>query len=60
MEGVYTEDSEVDCEFLDVSVEEQTLLEEINKIDAFVNMALQFELSLAGSPIFNIPRTSRH
>ena len=33
LEGVYTEDSKVDCEFLDVSVEEQTPLEEINKID---------------------------
>ena len=32
-EGVYTEDSKVDYEFLDVSVEEQTPLEEINKID---------------------------
>ena len=33
LEGVNTEDSKVDCEFLDVSVEEQTPLEEINKID---------------------------
>ena len=33
LEGVYTEDSKVDYEFLDVSVEEQTPLEEINKID---------------------------
>ena len=32
LEGVYTKDSKVDCEFLDVSVEEQTPLEEINKI----------------------------
>ena len=33
LEGVYIEDSKVDYEFLDVSVEEQTPLEEINKID---------------------------
>ena len=33
LEGVYTKDSKVDYEFLDVSVEEQTPLEEINKID---------------------------
>ena len=33
LEDVYSEDSKVDCEFLDVSVEEQTPLEEINKID---------------------------
>ena len=33
LEGVYTKDSKVDCEFSDVSVEEQTPLEEINKID---------------------------
>ena len=26
-------------------------------MDAFINMALQFELSSARSPIFNIPRT---
>ena len=32
-EGVYTEDSKVDYEFLDVSVEEQTPLEEMKKID---------------------------
>ena len=33
LEGVYTEDSKVDYEFLDVSIEERTPLEEINKID---------------------------
>ena len=33
LECVYTKDSKVDCEFLDVSIEEQTPLEEINKID---------------------------
>ena len=33
LEGVSCEDSKVDCEFLDVNVEEQTPLEEINKID---------------------------
>ena len=30
LEGVNTEDSKVDCEFLDVSVREQTPLEELN------------------------------
>ena len=33
LEDVYTEDSKVGYEFLDVSVGEQTPLEEINKID---------------------------
>ena len=33
LESVSYEDSKVDCEFSDVSVEEQTPLEEINKID---------------------------
>ena len=33
LEDVYTKDSKVGCEFLDVSVGEQTPLEEINKID---------------------------
>ena len=33
LEGVSCEDSKVDCEFSDVNVEEQTPLEEINKID---------------------------
>jgi len=33
LEGVSCEDSTVDYEFLDVNVEEQTPLEEINKID---------------------------
>ena len=36
LECVYTENSKVDCEFLDVSVEEQTPLEVINKIDDHV------------------------
>ena len=33
LERVYTEDSKVDCEFSYVNVQEQTPLEEINKID---------------------------
>ena len=33
LKSVYTEDSKVDREFSDVNVEEQTPLEEINKID---------------------------
>ena len=33
LEGVSYEESKVDCEFSDVNVEEQTPLEEINKID---------------------------
>ena len=36
------------------------LLDHLQGIDAFVNMALQFELFSARSPIINIPRTSRH
>ena len=36
------------------------LLDHLRGMDPFVNMALQFELSSAGSPIFNILRTSRH
>ena len=36
------------------------LLDHLRGIDAFDNMALQFELSSVGSPIFNIPKTSRH
>ena len=45
LEGVYTKDSKVDCEFLDVSVEEQTPLEEINKIDdhAYATLALTWK-----------------
>ena len=35
------------------------LLDHLRGMDAFINMALQFELSSARSPIFNIPRTSR-
>ena len=34
LEGVYTEDNKVDCEFLDVNVEEQTPLEEFNVRDS--------------------------
>jgi hypothetical protein len=33
LEYVYTEDSKVDCEFLDANVEEQTPLEELNTRD---------------------------
>jgi len=33
LEDVYTEDSKVDCEFLDVNVEDQPPLEEINNTD---------------------------
>ena len=36
------------------------LLDHLRGMDAFDNMALQFELSSVGSLIFNIPKTSRH
>ena len=62
LEGVYSEDvyhlrasSSRVCILCSVN----KLLDHLRGIDAFDNMALQFELSSAGSPIFNIPRTSR-
>ena len=62
LEGVYSEDvyhlrassSKVSILWLVYK-----LLDHLRGIDAFINMALQFELSSARSPIFNIPRTSR-
>ena len=62
LEGVYLEDvyhlrasSSRVCILCSID----KLLDHLRGIVAFDNMALQFELSLVGSPIFNIPRTSR-
>ena len=51
LEGVYTEDSKVDYEFSYVSVEEQTPLEEINKIDdhAYANYPTKKGLNAQGA-----------
>ena len=51
LKGVYTEDNKVDCDFSDVSVEEQTPLEEINKIDdhAYANYPTKKGLNARGA-----------
>ena len=63
LEGVYQEDvyhlrasSSRVCNLCSVD----KLLDHLRGIDAFDNMALQFELSSVRSLIFNIPKTSRH
>ena len=63
LEGVYLEDvyhlrasSSRVCILCSVD----KLFDHLRGMDAFINMALQFELSSVGSPIFNIPRTNRH
>ena len=62
LEGVYLEDVyhlRVSSSKVSILCSANKLLDHLRGMDAFVDMALQFELSLARSPIFNIPRTSR-
>ena len=62
LEGVYSEDVyhlRVSSSKVSILCSVDKLLDHLRGMDAFVNMALQFELSSARSPIFNIPRTSR-
>ena len=51
LEGVSYEDSKVDCEFLDVNIEERTPLEGINKIDdhAYANYLTKKGLNAQGA-----------
>ena len=63
LEGVYSDDVyhlRASSSRVSILCSVDKLLDHLRGMDAFVNMALQFELSSAGSPIFNIPRTSRH
>ena len=63
LEGVYLEDVyhlRVSSSRVIILCSVDKLLDHLRGVDAFVNMALQFELSSVGSLIFNIPRTSRH
>ena len=63
LEGVYSEDVyhlRASSSRVSILCSVDKLLDHLRGVDAFVNMAPQFELSSAGSPIFNIPRTSRH
>ena len=62
LEGVYSEDVyhlRASSSRVSIICSIDKLLKHLRGMDAFVNMALQFELSSVGSPIFNIPRTSR-
>ena len=62
LEGVYLEDVyhlRVSSSRVIILCSVDKLLDHLRGVDAFVNMALQFKLSSARSPIFNIPRTSR-
>ena len=63
LEGVYSEDIyhlRASSSRVSIICSVDKLLDHLRGMDAFINMAPQFELSLARSPIFNIPRTSRH
>ena len=63
LEGVYSEDVyhlRASSSRVSILCSVDKLLDHLYGMDAFVNMASQFELSSARSPIFHIPRTSRH